>query len=227
VTYIDKIVKKPWGYEYLIYENTDVGLWFLHIEKDQCTSMHCHPKKTTGLVLLDGQAEISFLADKRRLEGISKVMIRRGLFHSTKALSDNGAFVLEIETPVDKHDLVRLNDKYGRQSTPYEGVSHEEKKNVDCLWLEEPSSGDFKTYNFANCKLKLEKINDVSIINNKKDDDLIMFLSGGLIRTIDDKFHCVTIPGDVGYGKIVKYISKQLDGVSKDTLILTITKDEI
>ena len=135
--------------------------------------------------------------------------------------------MLEIETPVDKHDLVRLNDKYGRQLTPYEGSNHEGKKNVDCLWLEEPSCGDFKTYNFANCNLKLEKISDVSVINNKGDDDLIMFLSGGLIRAINDKFHCVTIPGDVGYGKIVKHISEQLDGVREDTLILTITKDEI
>ena len=52
-------VKKPWGYEYLAYENENVGLWFLYIAPGQSTSMHCHPKKTTGLVLLDGEAEIS------------------------------------------------------------------------------------------------------------------------------------------------------------------------
>ena len=40
-------------------------------------------------------------------------MIRRGLFHSTKAISDE-ALIFEIETPKDKHDLVRLNDSYGR-----------------------------------------------------------------------------------------------------------------
>ena len=36
------IVKKPWGYEYLCYENEDVAVWFLHIEYNQKTSMHCH-----------------------------------------------------------------------------------------------------------------------------------------------------------------------------------------
>ena len=36
-------------------------------------------------------------------------MIRRGLFHSTKALSKD-ALIFEIETPKDKHDLVRLNE---------------------------------------------------------------------------------------------------------------------
>ena len=101
----NSIVKKPWGYEYLCYENEHVGLWFLYVEKDQQTSLHCHPKKTTGLILLDGEAEISFLADKRTIKSIDKLMIRRGLFHSTKSLSDGGSFIFEIETPVDKKDL--------------------------------------------------------------------------------------------------------------------------
>jgi quercetin dioxygenase-like cupin family protein len=128
--YNTNIVKKPWGYEYLVYENKDVALWFLYIAPGQSTSMHCHPKKTTGLVLLDGEVEISFLADKRQLKSLDKVMIRRGLFHSTKATSENGAFVFEIETPVDKQDLVRLNDLYGRESKPYEDSTFEESKNV-------------------------------------------------------------------------------------------------
>ena len=61
--YDTNIVKKPWGYEYLVYENDKVGLWFLYIAEDQQTSMHCHPNKTTGLILLDGNVEVSFLGD--------------------------------------------------------------------------------------------------------------------------------------------------------------------
>ena len=68
----ENIVKKPWGYEYLVYENDDVGLWFLYISKDQSTSTHCHPKKTTGLVVLDGEAELSFNLTKSFLSfGVS------------------------------------------------------------------------------------------------------------------------------------------------------------
>ena len=63
------------------------------------------------------------------LKSLDKVMIRRGLFHSTKALSENGAFIFEIETPVDKQDLVRLNDLYGRESKPYEDSTFEESKS--------------------------------------------------------------------------------------------------
>jgi mannose-6-phosphate isomerase-like protein (cupin superfamily) len=224
MSYESTIVKKPWGYEYMVYENEDASVWFLYIAPGQSTSMHCHPKKTTGLVLLDGEAEVSFLADKRDMKALDKVMIRRGLYHSTKAVSDKGAFIFEIENPVDKHDLVRLSDKYGRASKAYEDSTHEIPKAEDCLWIEEPKIGENITYNFADCNLKVETINDVEIINNKSDDDLIMFLKGGLIKNIDNTFHCVTIPGDVGFGRIVKQVSTKLDGVQPGTIIMTITK---
>jgi len=218
--YNTNIVKKPWGYEYLVYQNNDVALWFLYIAPGQSTSMHCHPKKTTGLVLLDGEAEVSFLADRRYLKSLDKVMIRRGLFHSTKAMSDNGAFIFEIETPVNKQDLVRLNDLYGRESKPYEDFKYEEPKNKDCLWIDNSDT----VYDFNNCVLHVENITDINTINLKKDEDLIMFLKGGLIRNINDNSHCVTLPGDVGFGNIIKQVSGQLDGVHQDTLIMTITK---
>ena len=220
MSYDLNIVKKPWGYEYLVYENENVGLWFLYIAPGQSTSMHCHPKKTTGLVVLDGEVEISFLADKRQLKSLDKVMIRRGLFHSTKAISDKGAFIFEIETPVDKQDLVRLEDLYGRASKPYEDSTFEETKNDSCLWID----GKDNIYNFANCTLQIENINNIDVINNKKDDDLIMFLKGGLIRNINNISHCVTIPGDDGFANIIKQVSKQLDGVASETIIMTINK---
>ena len=112
--YKNVVVNKPWGYEYLAYENEHVGLWFLHIEKDQQTSFHCHPKKDTGLIVLDGSVDVSFFNDINRLVSGRKIMIRKGLFHSTKAISEGGANIFEIETPKIKHDLVRLEDKYGR-----------------------------------------------------------------------------------------------------------------
>jgi len=224
MSYETNIVKKPWGYEYLAYENEDVGLWVLYIAPEQCTSMHCHPKKTTGLVLLDGQAEVSFLADKRKLYSLDKVMIRRGLFHSTKALSDTGAFIFEIETPKDKHDLVRLNDQYGRASKTYEDSTFEEKKADNCLWISEPELGNFKLYDFADCQLKIETIDNINVINKKEDTDLIMFLKGGMVRNIDGNLHCVTIPGDVGFANVIKQVSHQLDGVVPGTIIMTITK---
>lgn len=222
--YKDKVITKPWGYEYLAYENDEVGLWLLYIADGQNTSMHCHPKKTTGLVVLGGEVEISFLADKRRLRTTDKVMIRRGLFHSTKSISLGGSYIFEIETPKDKHDLVRLNDKYGRASKAYEGKSFESKKHESDLTIEEPKLGLFNNYVFGECLLTVETIDNIEVINNKQDTDLIMFLKGGMCKIIDGRNHLVTVPGDVGNGEIIKQVSKQLDSVISGTIIMTITE---
>ena len=217
MSYDKTIVKKPWGYEYLAYENDKVGLWFLYIAKDQQTSMHCHPNKTTGLILLDGEAELSFLSNSSKLKPVSKTMIRKGLFHSTKATSDNGAFVFEIETPVQKHDLVRLEDKYGREGKPYEDSTFETPKQEDCLWIEDTP----KEYNFANCNIKVENINDINIFNSKDDDENIMFLDGGIVTENGDM---VAQAGDIVSGKIIKKLIKLFPTIDKNTMFMTIRR---
>jgi len=219
MSYDKTIVKKPWGYEYLAYENDKVGLWFLYIAEGQQTSMHCHPNKTTGLVLLDGEVEVSFLGNSNKLKPVSKTMIRKGLFHSTKATSENGAFVFEIETPVDKHDLVRLEDKYGREGKPYEDSTFETPKQEDCLWIEDKAAD----YNFANCNIKVEKISDIDVLNQKEDDENIMFLDGGILT--DDKFWVVQA-GDIVSGKIVKKLIKLFPTIDNDTMFMTIRKSD-
>ena len=46
------IVKKPWGYEYVIYRNKNkLALTFLDIKHNKQTSLHCHPKKKTGFIM--------------------------------------------------------------------------------------------------------------------------------------------------------------------------------
>ena len=58
------IIPKPWGHEYLFFENQDIGIWFLNIEYNKKTSLHCHPKKKTGLIVLDGEIDFAFLNKK-------------------------------------------------------------------------------------------------------------------------------------------------------------------
>ena len=102
------VVSKPWGYEYLCYRNSAVAIWFLHITCGQRTSLHCHPNKHTGFVVLQGSVRIRFLRGGSELTGLDKIHIFRARFHSTEALSKSGAYILEIETPEDKHDLVKI-----------------------------------------------------------------------------------------------------------------------
>ena len=120
--YRNLVVKKPWGYEYLLFENDFVAIWVLHLKKGQRTSMHCHPLKKTSLVVLSGIAQSSTLSEWFDLEALDGLIIENGVFHTTKASTDE-VFVMEMETPPNKKDLVRLKDSYGREGKGYEGTN--------------------------------------------------------------------------------------------------------
>jgi mannose-6-phosphate isomerase-like protein (cupin superfamily) len=217
MSYRNKVVKKPWGHEYLIYENDDLGIWFLHIEKGQQTSTHCHPKKNTGLIVLDGCAEISFLKNKINLKGVDKVMIFSRRFHSTKALSNNGAFILEVESPKDKHDLVRLYDSYGREDKPYENETHEYQKDERHGWFEDPADSKENVYKFCNCTIKTQKIYDIEEMYNRPYGEAIVFLSGGIYKGDNP----IVQVGDVIAGHSINQIAKHFE-LKENSMILSI-----
>ena len=59
--YHKSVCVKPWGYEFLPYESEKIGIWCLTVYKDQATSLHCHFRKDTLLIVLSGCARIGFL----------------------------------------------------------------------------------------------------------------------------------------------------------------------
>jgi len=217
MNYRDKVVKKPWGCEYLIYENDNLGIWFLHIEKNQKTSMHCHPKKNTGLVVLDGTAEVSFLKNKINLKGVDKIMIFRSRFHSTKALSEGGAYILEVESPKDKHDLVRLYDNYGRKDDPYESENYQYNKDENHMWFDDPINLKERMYKFSKCIIKTEKIVNIEELYERPYGEVIVFLSGGLHRGGSTIVHV----GDVVASHSINEISRHFE-LEKNSVILSI-----
>ena len=55
--YDNKVVKKPWGHEYVIYrDKKKLCITLLRINYNHSTSLHCHPNKKSGFVLIDGTA---------------------------------------------------------------------------------------------------------------------------------------------------------------------------
>jgi len=219
LNYKNNIVKKPWGYEYLVYGNEHVGLWFLYIKHNHSTSMHCHPNKTTGLILLDGEATVSFLSNSVDISPKEKLMIRKGLFHSTTAKSTQGICLLEIETPRDKHNLVRLEDKYGRQGKPYEDSSFETPKESECFWVEAPPDGEERIYNFANSKIKILNISTIEDLENIQDNTNVIFLQGGILTDYDV---AVSGPGDIVVGSVIKKLTKVFKKMSKETIVMIV-----
>ncbi len=221
--YHNNIVKKPWGYEYLVYENNECALWFLYIKHNHRTSMHCHPNKTTGLALLDGSATVSFLSDDFGLDPMNKIMIRKGLFHSTCATDKRGAWVFEIETPVDKYDLVRLRDNYGREGKPYEDETFEYPKEDVCLWIENPTTSEPNIYKFANSKLTVAKVLDIDFFKSITDNVNIMFLQGGIMTEYGIN---VAGAGDVVSIKILKELIQVFENVKDETIVMVMEKND-
>lgn len=219
--YRDVVVKKPWGYEYLAYENEYVGLWFLKLDKDHKTSFHCHPLKTSGLFVIKGEAMVSFFEDNFIVKTGQKMMIRKGLFHSTKSVSQGGTLILEIETPKDKLDLVRLDDMYGRTAKPYEGTSEEFEKDDSCKWIQDPLQGSSNIYNFLDVKIKVENISNTNEFNKKSDNENLMFLRGGILCNNQN----ITQPGDIVKISTIKKLIQTFKRIQSNTIILSISSN--
>ncbi len=163
--YSNVIVKKPWGYEYLIFKNDFVAMWLLQIIRKRKTSMHCHPNKKTGLVLLSGTATCFHSDGKIELNPLDGIVIGKGAFHCTEAynslpiqpISENGIWVIEIESPPSKTDLVRMKDEYGRAGTSYEGTDNMVFEPKGCLKFQPPQSKEAVSKKFLDCVFTLRQ----------------------------------------------------------------------
>ena len=108
-------VPKPWGYE-LIWAKTDryVGK-ILHINRGERLSLQYHEMKEETLYVVEGELllTIEYEGDRREMP------LRKGesfhipprLIHRMFAVADTD--VAEVSTP-ELHDVVRLEDRYGR-----------------------------------------------------------------------------------------------------------------
>lgn len=158
--YSNVVIQKPWGYEYLIYSNNQTAVWLLYLNPGFQTSMHAHPNKKTSITVLSGEAEVETLNGNHKLRLCQGLLIDKGVFHSTKVISDKGLFVVETETPTNKRDLIRFEDRYGRSGKEYENERFYSKLNKKL----HSSFNQKKRYNsdkrFGDCSLTLMKFRD-------------------------------------------------------------------
>lgn len=125
--YLEKDISKPWGHEHRVYADSFYDVWHLEINSGQKTSMHCHPRKETALLCLDGQAKIHLLHETYLVSSGQLIYLKKGAFHCTENVGNSSLHLVEVETPRNKFDLVRLEDSYGRVGKHYEEEILEEK----------------------------------------------------------------------------------------------------
>lgn len=183
--FLKLVVNKPWGNEYLMYSNPSVEVWNLFIGHGKATSMHCHPNKKTALVVLDGNVLFSSLNESMELSPTCAIIIDPGVFHSTQAISKGGVKVLEFETPPMKHDLIRLEDKYGRANEGYEGLE-KMAPGVNLVRFAVNDTDNIKSLcNNRICIKSVTGAGDLAVINNGN-ADLAVVISGSIISKNGD-----------------------------------------
>jgi mannose-6-phosphate isomerase-like protein (cupin superfamily) len=192
----NKIIK-PWGEEHNVFrDKKKLCITLLKINPNCSTSLHCHPNKKTGFILLSGTALIQlglFKSSRKKYNSPSRLMIRSGLFHSIKCISKRKLLALEFETPVDKNDLVRFQDKYGRKNTSYEG----KKSSKSLSYKDLKFNKNFKTiqkYKFENTIVEIKNYVNLSSFKKYSNKDIFGVISGSLIDKFNKK---IFSPGDI------------------------------
>jgi len=112
-------VEKPWGWE-LIWAETEhyVGK-LLFIRGGEALSLQYHEVKDESWLVHEGRARLELGEVGGELEAVEiepgdAFRYRPGTLHLVTALEDT--LVLEVSTP-HLDDVVRLDDRYGRQGT--------------------------------------------------------------------------------------------------------------
>ena len=219
--YDDKVVYKPWGYEHVIYRNLKhLSVTLLRINYNKNTSLHCHPQKKTGFIVVSGKALIQLGLWKntaKYYKAPSKLMIRTGLFHSIKAASKGGLFALEFETPFNKNDLVRFKDNYGRQSKPYEGKKFTKKIDSNFIKFKRPTLEKNQLFKINKVNISLEIHKNFKDLTNKKNSTIFAIIDGKVV----DKYKRNVL----SYGDIIRTGTlKKLSEVFKIKKYLTVIR---
>ncbi len=212
-------VPKPWGREYLCWSSNSTAIWALELDSNKSTSFHCHCRKNTGLIVLNGEVCVELLSAKFNLGSMEKINIFQRRFHKSTSLSQKGSVMLEVESPVEKEDLVRWSDSHGRNHSRYESERHLFK-------------GSEKFLNFNECKVNQSpiKMYDLEFLitdaqntsfSEDSDENLIVPLEGGLIHMKDSDL--VVGPGDVLTLKVFKLLRENFSP-NKDFLSLYIRR---
>ena len=222
--YNNRLVIKPWGSEYTIYKNSNrLAITFLNIKHKQKTSLHCHPIKKTGFIILKGTAKVQIGLYKSNIKEygpLSRLVFRPGLFHSLEATSKGGVNALEFETPVNKKDLIRFKDEYGREKKPYEGVKYTRRINSKLIKFAKPKYGKSQKCKINNLEISLEVHKDFKHLIKKNDNSVSAILNG---KIIDSKKQNVICHGEIVKTKTLKKLSEVFK-IDKFLTILRVKK---
>lgn len=223
--YANKVVYKPWGYEYVIYnDNNKIAITLVKINFGHKTSLHCHPKKKTGFIILEGNALVQiglYKENSKVYKPLSRLVLRPGLFHSIKSLSKKGVYAFEFETPFKKKDLIRFKDNYGRQKKDYEGRRFAKNLDSNFIKFKKPQIGKKKTYKFNNLEILLEKKKNLKSFSKRDSRSSTAILNG---KIVDKNGQNVISFGEIVKTSTLRILADKFE-IKKPITVLKVSKN--
>jgi mannose-6-phosphate isomerase-like protein (cupin superfamily) len=196
-SYDNRIILKPWGEEYNIFRNRKkLAITYLKIDKGKSTSLHCHPKKKTGFLILSGTAEVQvgiYKSNKFICKPMSILVLRPGLFHKIQASKKNTLYALEVETPYLKKDLIRMEDDYGRKSVGYENLKSSKNLTKKNIVFKIPKLNKTHKYTLHNIIITIAHHSSIKIKTSQKKN--IVIILDGLV--VNNKSKTVIKEGEI------------------------------
>jgi mannose-6-phosphate isomerase len=117
-------IPKPWGEEILFAHTGRYAGKVLKVRRGESLSLQYHERKDEAMYLFSGRVEVTLGApgdaagarptESRQLEAGESLHLPPGTRHRIAAIED--AILFEVSTP-ELDDVVRLEDRYGRQGT--------------------------------------------------------------------------------------------------------------
>ena len=226
ISYKNVVCIKPWGYEYLIYESNMIGIWYLNINKNNGTSLHCHFNKDTFIIVLYGCAKVTLIDNSvLYLNSMESMYIPKYKFHGIASFSDT-TVIIEIEifsnnvSFSDKNDLLRISDIYKRKSVGYESSVTLERVNLtnyNYFYLN-PNT----CINLYDISIKLNAISSIDDLLKLDANTYNILLNGSIFDTM--KFikegSLLTINKNMIVDDTVLILSLNKNGLKDDTKVI-------
>tara|TARA_X000000950_G_scaffold288968_1_gene408772 strand:- start:3989 stop:4684 length:696 start_codon:yes stop_codon:yes gene_type:complete len=224
LSYNNRVISKPWGEEYVIFKNKKkIALTYLKIKKGFSTSLHCHPLKKTGFLILKGIAKVQVGIYKKNIvkyPPMSILVLRPGLFHRIKANNSTDLYALELESPYLKNDLIRMEDKYGRSNKGYEKLKNSRKILKKDVLFKFPTLHKKNYYNLNNIKIEIGYHRDLNKFKSYDDKSVSIILDG---KIVSKKNKTVITTGEIVKSFTLKQLTERFK-ISEKLLVLKASK---
>ena len=118
-------VAKLWGLEEWLVNNDQYCAKFLWLTPGFQCSLHYHPKKRETFIALDGLSHVEYHIDNKKYETLLMGRNRDTLTippmtpHRFYSMGGEGGLLLEVSTPHDDTDVVRIEPSKEMANHPY------------------------------------------------------------------------------------------------------------